>query len=62
MGKYPEFCFLFDLFFAYIGPDILGPKTSLRHHMGIYSVTLNNVNVDNVKNPLRLVILKKGYF
>ena len=30
--------------------------------MGIYLLTLNNVNVDNVYNLLKLVILKKGYY
>lgn len=62
MGKYLEFCFLFDLFFVYIGLDIFGFKISLRYYMGIYFVIFNNVNVDNVKNLFRLVILKKGYF
>lgn len=29
--------------------------------MRIYFVTFANVNIDDVKNPLKLMILKKGY-
>lgn len=34
------FRIILSLFFGYIWPDILGPKTCLSYHMGIYFVTL----------------------
>ena len=48
-------------FWLYLVRDFLF-ENMLKISMGIYLLTLNNVNVDNVYNLLKLVILKKGYY